>query len=207
VNSSHTSLTQEIQSHVVVSDWCGIGPPRYRIGGFSPQQGASSMVLNVFAHAVGLEVGSFFDVSDPQIGTNTREYQGESSALTFPKIPTGLAGNAVGKTAGFRRVSGSRESFHVLAPAARSSPRILASVPSPYLDNTHVKLFGKWFSQIIPLGILHTLLLGTNFIPLLQVPRFCPELSSMKMAGMPLARTGPTWSSTYRCGRCLWCEF
>ena len=70
-----TSLTQVIQSRVVVSDWCGIwcgiGPTRYRIGGFSPQQG----------------------VSDPKIGVITREYPGESSDLTFPKIPPAHPGN------------------------------------------------------------------------------------------------------------------
>ena len=43
----------------------------------SPQRGASSMVLNAFAHAAGLEVGSFFDTSAPHISANTREYQYE----------------------------------------------------------------------------------------------------------------------------------
>jgi hypothetical protein len=44
------------------------------------------MVLNVFTHATGLEVGRFFDDSSPQISTNTREYQGESSVLSFPSF-------------------------------------------------------------------------------------------------------------------------
>ena len=60
-----TSFTQVIQPLTVVSDWCGIGPVRYSIGGFSPQSGVSSMVLNAFAHDTGLEVGSFFNTSDP----------------------------------------------------------------------------------------------------------------------------------------------
>ena len=137
------------------------------------------MGLNAFAHAAGLEVGSFFDASDPRIGANTRECQGQSSALIFPKIPPAFAGNTVGNAARFRRVPGSSESPNVLAPAARSSPRSLASVPSPYLDNTHAKLLDNWFCKITPLGIRHTLLLGTNFIPLLQAPRFCHILGAL----------------------------
>jgi hypothetical protein len=48
-----------------------------------------------------------------------------------------------------------------------------SSVPwaSPYWDDTLTKLVGKWFRQIIPLGIRHTFRPDTNFIPLLQVPR------------------------------------
>ena len=137
------------------------------------------MVLNAFAHAAGLEVGSFFDASAPQISANTREYQGESSALTFPKIPPALVHNAAGKAARFRRVPGSTASPTVLAPAARSSPRSLASIPPPYLDDTHAKLFGYWLCQILPLGIQHTLLLGTNFAPLLQAPRFPHTLGAL----------------------------
>ena len=79
-----------------------------------------------------------------KIGANTREYQGESYTLTFLKIPPALAGNTVGKSARIRRAPGSRESSNVFAPVARSSPRSLASLPSPYLDDTHTKLFGKW---------------------------------------------------------------
>ena len=69
------------------------------IGGSSPLEGENSMVLNVFTHSKGLEVGSVFDSSDPQIGVNTREYQGESSPLTFPKIPPASTDNADGKSA------------------------------------------------------------------------------------------------------------
>lgn len=63
------------------------------------------MVLNTFAHSAGLEVGSFFNTSDPQVGGNTGEYPGESSALTFPKIPTAPVGNVDGKSARFRRIT------------------------------------------------------------------------------------------------------
>ena len=62
-----TSLTQAIQPRAV-----------------------GSMVLNAFAHAAGLEVGSFSDASTPHISANTREYQGESSTLTVPKITPAL---------------------------------------------------------------------------------------------------------------------
>ena len=91
---------------------------------------------------------------------------------SFPKIPPTVAGNTVGKTTRFQRVSGSTESPNVLDPVARSSLRSLVSVPSPYLDNTHVKLFDKWFCQIIPLGIRHTVLLGTNLFPSFNLPGF-----------------------------------
>ena len=58
-----------------------------------------------------------------------------------------------------------------LAPAAGSSPRRPTSVPSSYFDHTLAKLVGKWFRQIIPLGIRHAFPLGTNDIPLLRAPR------------------------------------
>ena len=70
----------------------------------------------------------------------------------------------VTKVSRFRRVSGSKESPNGLAPPVRSSPRSPASVPPPSLDNTHTKLFGKCFFQIIPLVMQHTLLFGTNFV-------------------------------------------
>jgi hypothetical protein len=76
------------------------------------------------------------------------------------------------KVARIRRVPGSKESSNGLAPAARSSPRSLASVPPHFLDNTKAKLFGKCFLQIIPLSTQHTLLLGTNFASILQAPSF-----------------------------------
>ena len=103
------------------------------------QSGVGSVALNAFAHAAGLEVGSFFDASAPHISANTREYQGESPALTVPKIPPALVGNAAGKVARFRRVPGSTESPNGLAPVSRYSPRSFASVSPPYLDNTHAK--------------------------------------------------------------------
>ena len=65
------------------------------------------------------------------------------------------------------------------AAAARSNPRSLASVLHPSLDNTHAKLFGKWFPQIIPLGTQHTLSLGTIFSPLHQAPRFSHTLRAL----------------------------
>ena len=45
------------------------------------------MVLNVFAHAAGLEVGSFFDDSAPPISYNMSEYTGEPSDLSVQQIP------------------------------------------------------------------------------------------------------------------------
>ena len=62
---------------------------------------------------------------------------------------------------------------------ARSNPRSLTFVPLPYLGNTHAKLFGTWFVQIIPLGTQHTLLFGTIFSPLLQDPRFSHTLGAL----------------------------
>ena len=69
-----TSLTQSIHPRVVVSDWFGIGPGRYRIGVFFPHQGVRSMGLNVFTHDSGLEVGVFLNDSEPKFGVITREY-------------------------------------------------------------------------------------------------------------------------------------
>ena len=89
------------------------------------------MVLNVFTHVTGLEVGGFFNVSDPQVGVNTGEYPGESSTLTFPKIPTTPSGITDRKAARFRRVSSSKESPNILAPEPGSSPRSPVSVHSP----------------------------------------------------------------------------
>ncbi len=54
------------------------------------------MVLNVFSHSTGLEVGSFFDESAPSISTKMSEYTGEPSDLTvqqIPEIPSVLVGN------------------------------------------------------------------------------------------------------------------
>ena len=90
-----------------------------------------------------------------------------------------LVGNEIGKAARFRRVPDSKESPTGLTPASRSRPRSPVSVPPPSLDNTHDKLFGKRFFQIIPLGMHHTLLLGTNFTPPLQAPRFSHTLGAL----------------------------
>ena len=54
------------------------------------------MVLNVFAHTTGLEVGSFFDVSSPHISAKMLEYKGEPSDLMVQKIPPDLVGNEIG---------------------------------------------------------------------------------------------------------------
>ncbi len=81
------------------------------------------------------------------------------------------------KVARFRRESGSKESPNGLVPPTRSRLRNPASVPPVPLDFTHTTLFGKWVCQIIPVGIWNTPLIDTNFIPtnfihLLQDPRF-----------------------------------
>ena len=54
------------------------------------------MVMNVFAHVVGLEVGSFLDDSGPPITAKMSEYQGEPSDLTVHQIPPVLVGNETG---------------------------------------------------------------------------------------------------------------
>ena len=63
-----TSLTQALQPDVTVSAWCGIGPTRC---GIAPQPGAGSVALNAPARAAGLEVGVFFNTSEPQFGAYT----------------------------------------------------------------------------------------------------------------------------------------
>ena len=70
-----------------------------------PQSDVVSMLLNAFAHATGLEVGSFFDTSAPPISVKTREHKGEPSDLTVRKIPVVLVGNGIGKVARIRRAS------------------------------------------------------------------------------------------------------
>jgi hypothetical protein len=70
-----TSLTQAIHPHVV-----------------------GSMTLNDFAHAAGLEIGSFFDDSAPSISAKMSEYKGEPSDLTVHQIPSSLVGNKIGKS-------------------------------------------------------------------------------------------------------------
>ena len=81
------------------------------------------------------------------------------------------AGNADAKAARLRRVPGFTDSLNDLAPVAGPSPRSFDSIPPPYLDDSHAKLLGYWFRQIIPLSMRHTLLPGTNFIPILQPPQ------------------------------------
>ena len=132
-----------------------------------------------FQHNVGWDnTIKLFDSTDPQIGANTGEYQGESSGHTFPKIPPSLVGNAVGKAVRFRRVSDSTESPNGLT-VARSNPWSLTSVPPGYMDNTHGKLFDTCLSQILPLVTKHTLFLGTIFGPLLQAPWFSHTLGAL----------------------------
>ena len=121
------------------------------------------MVLNAFAHAAGIEVGAFFNDSDPQGGENTGEYTGEFSALTFSKTPPAPAGNVDGKVTRFRRTPDSPESSNDLPKATGSSPRRSTSVPSTNLDENHASLFGNFSRQIIPLSIRYTPALGTNF--------------------------------------------
>ena len=81
-------------------------------------------------------------------------------------------GNADGKTSRLRRVPGFTEPLNDLAPVTGPSPRSFVSIPSTFLDDSHVKLLGKWFRQIIPLSMRHTLLPDTNYIPIPQPPRF-----------------------------------
>ena len=138
-----------------------------------------SVIRNTFTHDTGLEGGSFFDVSAPHMNANMREYKGEPSDLIDQKIPPALVGNEIGKVARFRRVPGSTELPNGLAPTARSRPRNHDSVPPPSLNNNHTKLFSKCFFQIIPSGIQHTLLLGTNFTSLPQAPRFSHTLGTL----------------------------
>ncbi len=107
------------------------------------------MVLNDFTHAVGLEVGSLFDDSAPSISVNMSEYTGEPSDLSVQQIPPSSVGNDIGKVARIRRVPDSKEPPNGLAPATRSRPRSLVSVPPYFLDITQAKSFGKLFLQIL----------------------------------------------------------
>ncbi len=68
------------------------------------------MVLNVFAHAAGLEVESLFDDSVPPISGNMSEYTDEPTDLSVQKIPPATVDNDIGKVARIRRVSVSKES-------------------------------------------------------------------------------------------------
>jgi hypothetical protein len=63
-----------------------------------PQRDAVSMVLNAFAHASGLEVGSFFDASATHISAKMRQYKREPSDLMVQKIPPALVGNEIAQS-------------------------------------------------------------------------------------------------------------
>ena len=146
------------------------------------QSGEGLVTLNSFTHTADLEVGIFFDASASHINVQTREYAGEpsfevcvntglSSTVCVSKIPPDLTGNTDGTTARTRRVSVSTELLNDNALEAGSSPRSFPSIPSPYLDDSHVKLFGIWFRQIIPF-IMYTSMIDTKFISILQPSRF-----------------------------------
>ncbi len=66
---------------------------------------------------------------------------------------------------------GSTETSNDLAPVVGSRQRSYVSVLSPHLDVSHANLFDKWFRQMIPMSIRHTILTGTNYIPTLKNPR------------------------------------
>ena len=55
-----------------------------------------SMSLKAFAHAAGLEIGSFSDESAPPISIKMSEYTGEPSDLTVQQIPPTLDVNEIG---------------------------------------------------------------------------------------------------------------
>ena len=84
------------------------------------------------------------------------------------------AGNADAKAARLRRVPGFTDSLNDLAPVAGPSPRSFDSIPSTYLDDSHVKSLVNRFRQIIPLSMWYALLSDsdTNYIPIPQPPRF-----------------------------------
>ena len=81
----HSSFIRDFEEDVILTSLTQALQP--------PQRDAVSMVLNAFAHAAGLEVGSFFDDSAPPISVKMREYKGEPSDLTVQKIPPSLVGN------------------------------------------------------------------------------------------------------------------
>ena len=167
---------ESLHPNVTVSDWCGIGPTRY---GIPPQTGPESVVLNVFTHPTGLEVGVFFNVSEPEVGDYTGEYVGELSAFTLPKISPTPAGKAVEKAVRFRLVPDFTEPPNDLPLEAGHSPRCPDSAPFPNWQDTssfQTNSTGEWFRQINPLGIRHTFSIGTNDI--LQVPRFTHTLGA-----------------------------
>ena len=62
------------------------------------------MVLNDFAHAAGLEVGSFPDDSAPPISAKMSEYKGEPSDLTVQQIPLPLVGNEISSSVPLHQV-------------------------------------------------------------------------------------------------------
>ena len=62
------------------------------------------MVLNDFAHAAGLEVGSFSDDSAPPISAKMSEYKGEPSDLTVQQIPLPLVGNEISSSVPLQQV-------------------------------------------------------------------------------------------------------
>ncbi len=96
------------------------------------------MVLNAFTHTTGLEVGVFFNASEPQFRVYTGEYEGELSTLTFPKISTVSSGNTDEKAVRFRLVSGFTESSNDLPP---QDPRFYTPAvcgPKPHAVSNHV---------------------------------------------------------------------
>jgi hypothetical protein len=107
------------------------------------------------------------------------QVRAEEAFNAQPKDPDIPTGNADGEAAPFRRMPGSTEPPNDLAPVVGSSPRSCVSVPSPHLDVPHANLFGKWFRQVIPLGIRQIFSLGTNDIPLLHAPRLPHTLGAL----------------------------
>ncbi len=75
----------------------------------------------------------------------------------------------------FQRVTDSKESINDPV-AAESSPWRPASLPFTFFDN-HYKFTGRWFRQIIPLVIRHTLSFGTNVFP--KAPRLVCALGAL----------------------------
>ena len=114
-------------------------------------------LTKVLKPSEGLEILSPCN-SAKHTGINTGEecaYEDQLPTVWVPKIPPAPAGNADGKTARLRRVSVSTESLNDLPPVTGPNPRSVDSIPSPYLDDSHVKLLGNWFRQIIPLIMCH----------------------------------------------------
>jgi len=72
---------------------------------------------------------------------------GQMASVCNLNFSLATTGNAAGQAAPLRRVPGFTEPLNDLAPVARSRPRRVDSVPSPFMAGNHVSLFGNIFRE------------------------------------------------------------